>query len=143
MIRSLFKFSTRLARCTSGSALVEMTIMAPILISLFAGAVDYGMFLSTQATLDKSVRDAARYLGSLPKNLDGSRCPAPSWAVTNAQNLVTTGATNFAIDCTTYPGTVVVSANLAYNSIILARFLPIASTFTLSTQHQERQVGEY
>ena len=42
-MRSLFKLLVRLARCSSGSALVEMTVVVPVAISLMAGAVDFGM----------------------------------------------------------------------------------------------------
>ena len=61
-MRTLFKFLLQLARSSSGSALVEMTIIVPVAISLMAGGVDFGWALSTQATGSKSVRDAARYL---------------------------------------------------------------------------------
>ena len=43
-----------------------MTIVVPVAISLMAGGVDFGLAFTTQATGSKSVRDAARYLGSLP-----------------------------------------------------------------------------
>ena len=63
-MRSMFKFLLRFASCSSGSALVEMTIVVPVAISLMAGGVDFGLALSTQATGSKSVRDAARYLAN-------------------------------------------------------------------------------
>jgi hypothetical protein len=150
-MRTLFKFLLRLARCTSGSALIEMTIIVPVAISLMAGAVDFGLAFSTQAIGSKSVRDAARFLGSLPA---GTGCPG--WAVTRAQYLVLygkpsqgsagteliTGWTNLGDVTATCAGSVVtVTATIPYNSIILASFLPIANTYTLSAQHKERQVG--
>jgi Flp pilus assembly protein TadG len=79
----------------SGSALVEMTIITPLALLLMAGVVDFGMAFSTQATADKSVKDAARYLSSLPASV---YCPTSStnptnWATTNAQNLAVYGNT--------------------------------------------------
>ena len=52
-MRSLFKLLARVARCTSGSALVEMTIVVPVAISLMAGGVDFGMAFATLATGSK------------------------------------------------------------------------------------------
>src|SRR3974377_721518 len=87
-MRSLFKFPLRLARCSSGSSLVEMTIILPVAISLMAGGVDFGWWVSTQATGSKSVRDAARYLATLPTSI--SVC-SNAQAVTNAQSLAVYG----------------------------------------------------
>ena len=65
-MKSLIKPLLRFARCTSGNALVEATIVIPMVISLMAGGVDFGLILSTQATAEKSVRAAARYLATVP-----------------------------------------------------------------------------
>jgi hypothetical protein len=121
--------------------MLEMTIVVPMAITLMAGGVDFGMALSTQATLSKSVRDAARYLGNLPASAG-----CPGWAVTNATALVTPGAT-VSVDCST--PVAIVSAQLPYNSIIVGTFCAsinqtnctTLSAFTLSAQHEERQVG--
>jgi Flp pilus assembly protein TadG len=149
-MRALFKFLLQLARCSSGNALVEMTIVVPVAISLTAGAVDTGMALITQATAGKSVRDAARYLGGLRAsecygqianaqnialygNLAGTGDPlVPNWNANGGTN------NNVTITC---GSTIVVSAKIPYDSIMLASFLPISSTLTLSTQHEEPQLG--
>ena len=161
-MRLLFKFLLRLAHCSSGSAMVEMTIVTPVAISLLAGGVDFGMALSTQATGSKSVRGAARYLAN-----SNVGCPLPSWAVQNARNLAVFGKLSpGAGDPALIPGwqpldvrptcdptcrlhlatpppahPITVTATFPYKSLILATFLPIASTYTLRTQHQECQVG--
>jgi Flp pilus assembly protein TadG len=148
-MRSLFKFLLQLARCSSGSALVEMTVVVPIAISLMVGGVDFGLALSTQATASKSVRDAARYLGSL-------RASDCAGAIASAQNLAVygnlagtgnplvpnwnaLGGTNNHVNVTC-GSTVIVSANIPYTSIIRTAFLP-NGTYTLRTQHEEPQVG--
>jgi len=149
-MRSLVKTSLRLARCSSGNALVEMTIVVPVTISLAAGGVDFGMALTTQATAGKSVRDAARYLGSLRAsecndqisnaqniavygNLSGTGTAlVPNWDANGGAN------NNVNITC---GSTIVVSAKIPYDSIILVSFLPISGTLTLSTQHEEPQLG--
>ena len=148
-MRSPVKFLLRLARCSSGNALVEMTIIVPVAISLMAGGVDFGLALTTQATA-KSVRDAARYLGSLRAsecndqisnaqniavygNLSGTGTAlVPNWDANGGAN------NNVNITC---GSTIVVSAKIPYDSIILVSFLPISGTLTLSTQHEEPQLG--
>jgi Flp pilus assembly protein TadG len=149
-MRSLVKYLLRLARCSSGNALVEMTIVVPVAISLMVGGVDFGLALTTQATASKSVRDAARYLGSLR----ASECTAQ---IASAQNLAVygnlagsgnplvpnwnaSGGTNNHVNITC-GSTIIVSANIPYTPIIGATFLPIESTYTLRTQHEEPQVG--
>jgi Flp pilus assembly protein TadG len=148
-MRSLVKFLLRLARCSSGNALIEMTIVVPVAISIAAGGVDFGMALTTHATAGKSVRDAARYLG----NLRASEC---NDQISNAQNIAVYGNligagsplipnwnanggpnNNVNITC---GSTIVVSAKIPYDFIFLTSFLPIG-TLTLSTQHEEPQLG--
>jgi Flp pilus assembly protein TadG len=151
-MKSLFKFLLRLARCSSGSALVEMAIIVPVTIALMIGGVDFGWWVSTQATGSKSVRDAARYLGSLP----ASDCNA---ATANAKNLAVYGSftagtplipnwqpSDVTVTCPLTQSSVTVFATFPYKSIIvtsaMALYFPaLPSTFTLSTQHVEPQVG--
>ena len=152
-MRSLFKFLLQLARCTSGSALLEMTIVVPLAISLMAGAVDFGLALSTQATLGKAVQDASRYLGSVSSDCNS----LPGWAIANATNLVVYGSFSAAgntlisnwtanggtVSITCNPGPpVTVKAQFPYKSIVLASFLPIAATFTLSATTWEASIGQ-
>jgi Flp pilus assembly protein TadG len=153
---SLLEFLSRLARCSSGSALVEATITIPIIISLMAGGVDFGMAFSAHATVGKSVRNAARYLGSLPPSVACS-----NWAVANAKHLAVYGKVNYvvgdsplitgwqtdggtnnnvSVDCS-MPSVIVVSAKVPYNTLMLAAVLPGVGTLTLSTQHEEQSNG--
>jgi len=55
-------------------------------ISLLVGGVDLGVAFSAHATVVKSVRDAARYLGSLP-----TTAACSTWAIANAKNLAVFG----------------------------------------------------
>jgi hypothetical protein len=140
-----------------------MAIITPIAISLMVGVVDFGMALSTQATGEKSVRDAARYLASLPANVVCS-----TQALTNAQNLAVYGnqtglglpliagwsayggPNNYvdvtfldpnaqfqATGCNTSPSVIQVQAKFQYQSIMLSAILPNLGTLTLSAQHEE------
>jgi Flp pilus assembly protein TadG len=145
-MKSLCRSMAQLIRCTSGSALVEMTIVVPVAIALMAGAVDFGMAFSTQASLGKAARDAARYLAGLPT---GAYCQ--NWAVTNAKSLVANiiPSATASVDCSPpncpqnppNQKCVTVTATFPYKSLILAGFLPIASQYILSAQHEEIQVG--
>ena len=161
-MKVVIKFFHRLGNCTSGSSLVEMAIVVPVAISLMVGGVDFGLALSTQATLSKSVRGAARYMASLPTSMidpvtgNAVKVYCSDWAIAKTHNLVvygsfsatgnplipgwTTNGGTVSINCSTPVTTV--QAQFPYRSIMLATFLPVASTFTLSTQHDEAQVGQ-
>ena len=145
---------SEIARSTSGSALVEMTIITPLAILLVVGVVDFGSVLFAQATASKSVHNAARYLGSLSKK---TVCDNPDWPkiLQKAQNLAVYGTltaqpgselirgwsptdVQTTVDCTQSPPAITVTATV---SIITTSFLPIPKIFTLSATHEERQVG--
>ena len=164
-MRSLFKLLARVARCTSGGALVEMTIILPVTIALMAGGVDFGMAFATLATGNKSAHNAARYLGTLPPS---AVC---GWGQTNAINLAVYGnlagtgnplikgwgptgnnwgGANNNVTITTLPAvncavgytTINVSAAFPFDSFIVASFLPISSTRTMHAQHEEPSIGQ-
>jgi Flp pilus assembly protein TadG len=151
-------------RCESGSALVEMTIILPLAVALMVGVVDFGVGLSTQATANKAVREAARYLSSLP-----SAACTQGWAQTNAKNLAVYGntagtgsplisgwstgsVTATCTPCSTtascgfdqatgpqYVATVI--ATVSFIPWMYSGTVPVTHTLTLSAQHEERVVG--
>ncbi len=64
----------RLQRCDAGAALVEFTIVAPLLLLLLAGFSEFGRIVYHDHVLEKSARDAARYLARVDlgdSNSDG------------------------------------------------------------------------
>jgi len=149
------KILARLAIDTTGSALVEMVIVVPLALAILAGAVDFGMAFATQATASKSVRDAARYLTTLPSS---AVC---GWGVTNAKNLVVYGngsgsgsslisgwsvsnvtITTSPASCASTPMTIIVNATVPYTPIIVGSLFPIRSAFTLTAQHEEPWLGQ-
>ena len=159
MMNRVFKFILRFAHCSSGNALMEMTLIIPVAISLMAGAVDFARALATLATGGKSVHDAARYLASLPAT---AVCGGTPWGVTKAKNLAVYGniagtgnalisgwsTTNVTVTytsgCTSTPlqaFDITVTATIPYSSIITTRFLPMASTYTMSATHQEASLA--
>lgn len=88
----------RLARETRGAALVEFTLLAPLLISLMCGLSEFGMLLRQYHIMEKGVRDAARYLTAVPAHppCTGVTDPpgARSWSdyVGDAPNIAIYGA---------------------------------------------------
>ncbi len=137
--------------------MVETAITMPIMIALMAGGVDFGMALSAHATVGKSVRTAARYLGSLPTTTACS-----SWATANAKNLAvfgklrpgvgdsalisgwqTDGGTdnNVSVDCSN-PSVVIVSGRAPYSTFMLGAVWPGIGTITLSARHEEQLIGD-
>jgi Flp pilus assembly protein TadG len=85
----------RLGRENSGAALIEFTLVAPLLISLMCGLAEFGQALRQYHIMEKGVRDAARYLSHVPANPPCTGISDPTWAteVTNAKNLAVYGAT--------------------------------------------------
>src|SRR5207237_7254468 len=62
--RKLWQAVVRLARRERGSQLVELAIVLPVLLVLFAAIGEFGNFFYTYSTLNKATRGGARYLVS-------------------------------------------------------------------------------
>lgn len=79
----------------SGAALIEFTVLAPLLISLMCGLAEFGQALRQYHVMEKGVRDAARYLSRVPANPPCTGVADASWGayVIQAQNLAIYGAT--------------------------------------------------
>ncbi len=145
-----------------GSALVEFSIAAPMLVILSFGAIEVGRALQQHHVMNKAVRDAARYLARAPL-----ACPATadaaSWAAakTRATNLALTGritggtplvanwtAATFTIAdpvCETWSGrnvqVLTVSADEAYDDLGFVDLIGM-SGFRLTAAHQQVHIGE-
>lgn len=76
----------RFARDEGGTQLVELAIVLPVLLTLFAATAEFGRFFYTYQTLAKSTRASARFLTT--KAVEG-----PS-ADTIATNLAVYGSTD-------------------------------------------------
>jgi len=84
MIRhSAHRRASHVLRDQEGSALIEFTIMAPLLLSLVLGISEFGRFLYQYQMVLEGLRDAGRYLGRLDANDATNQ--------SNAANLATTG----------------------------------------------------
>lgn len=74
----------RFTACERGTQFVELAIVLPILLLLFATTAEFGRFFYTYTTLTKATRSAARYLVTTPNK---------TGADAGAQNLVVYGNT--------------------------------------------------
>ncbi|RAK60806.1 hypothetical protein DJ021_13805 [Phenylobacterium hankyongense] len=88
----------QLGRETRGAALVEFTLLAPVLISLMCGLAEFSLALRQYHIMEKGVRDAARYLAAVPAHppctgvVDPVGAPAWSSYVTQAKHLAIYGS---------------------------------------------------
>src|ERR1700748_1273280 len=88
-------------RDEDGSALVEATIVVPLLLSLFLGVFEFSWFFYNQQLVVSGLRDAARYMTRIELT-DGHRDPC----VQKDQNgvLYTVAAANIATSAETMGG---------------------------------------
>jgi Flp pilus assembly protein TadG len=93
-------------RDEDGSALVEATIVMPLLLSLFLGVFEFSWFFYNQQLVVSGLRDAARYMTRIELT-DGNRDPC----VQKDQNgvLYTADAANIATTAETAGGSARVS----------------------------------
>jgi len=77
------RHAARVLRDQDGSALIEFTVMAPVLLTLVLGIAELGRFLYQYQMVLEGLRDAGRYLARLDANDTTNQG--------NAANLATTG----------------------------------------------------
>jgi Flp pilus assembly protein TadG len=81
-------------RNDDGTALVEATLLVPMLLTLVAGVYEFSWYFYKQQLVETGVRDAARYLARTAPDSDPPTNPCSNSAnVTIAQNIATYGAT--------------------------------------------------
>lgn len=88
-MKQLINRTTRGRRNERGVQLVEVAIIMPLLLLLFATTAEFGRMFHTYTTLAKGTRVAARYLTTVPLNTIANR----TLHGTNAKNLVVYGTT--------------------------------------------------
>lgn len=81
---------SRFLRAKRGAALVEFTLLAPLLIMLMCGLAEFANAMRQYHIMEKGVRDAGRYLARAGMN----GCTIDAGATTAAQNLALTGQTS-------------------------------------------------
>lgn len=148
----------------SGAALVEMSVVIPIVLAIGLGVIEFANYFYSYQLLQSGVRDAARFAAS-------QTYPASSTQITAIKNLAVTGrptggnprvlwwsVDDVSVDYTTvanpklstglstfrYEGdvpVVTVSTSVPYESLGFLGFLGINS-LNLHATHQERVTGE-
>lgn len=91
-----------------GAALVEFSLVAPLLILLMCGLAEFACVMRQYHIMEKGVRDAGRFLARVPM----TGCTLNGAAVTEAQNLALTGRTgsgSYLLPSWTDPNTVSVA----------------------------------
>ena len=168
MRASLLSSARKLGRLwpdSEGATLVELTILMPVLITLALGVNEFGRALHHNHIVNKSVRDAARYLSRVPVVCPGGAIDAADVAL--ARNLALTGypsggsplisywtsPSSVAVSVSCYDNSagtfrgkaeipiVRVSASVAYADLGMLGVLGLSS-LTLSGAHEEVVVGE-
>jgi Flp pilus assembly protein TadG len=154
-----------LRRDERGSALVEMTLITPLMISLSAGVFEFGNLIEKKLLIEAGLRDAARYAARCKQSFSGVDC------ATVAAGIAATGGTGTArvsgwssgdvtvdLDYVITPVTidadgnqnyrstddnvytVRVSTSFTYTGTSLLAYLGI-SPITLTGAHEERYIG--
>ena len=91
MMRPFFSdMGRRLLDDVRGAVAVEVALATPFLVLLTAGVIEYGKMLSDTQLMQTGVRDAARYLASIP-GLPTGAAPNRSLIEEQARRLAVTG----------------------------------------------------
>lgn len=90
----------RIGRSDEGTAILEMTLVMPLLLLLLGGFTEFGRMLHHHQQVEAAVRDAARFLARAP--LTGT---APSACGGESFGSYTTAARNLALYGSTTVGT--------------------------------------
>lgn len=80
----------RFLKDRKGAALVEFSLLAPLLIFMMCGMAEFANGMRQYHIMEKGVRDAGRYLARVPM----TGCAISGSATTAAQNLALTGRTS-------------------------------------------------
>ncbi|MEX2201153.1 MAG: TadE family protein [Dongiaceae bacterium] len=97
----------RLWSCERGAAMVEMTLVAPMLIFLTSGIIQFGYIFFIQNTMQNLARDAARGVAVGELTASGSNVDCPGGAVGSAEEMACAGLAgfsgNFTVNATNPP----------------------------------------
>ena len=98
-----------------GAALVEFSLVAPLLILIMCGLAEFACVMRQYHIMEKGVRDAGRYMARVPM----TGCTLNGAAVTQAQNLALTGrigSGSYLLPSWTDPSTVSVAVEQCFNN---------------------------
>jgi hypothetical protein len=81
--------------CQRGAAMIEFTLVAPMLIFLTSGIIQFGYIFYIQNTMQNLARDAARGVAVGELTASGSNVSCPGGAVGSAEEMVCNGVAGF------------------------------------------------
>lgn len=87
-----FRFLTDFAKLIqdqTGSALIEGTILTPVLLALLLGVFEFSSYFYQQQLIETGVRDAARYISRMVDVPNDTTCNPSVWPT--AKTIATTG----------------------------------------------------
>jgi Flp pilus assembly protein TadG len=150
--------SKSLWRSERGSALIEASIVLPLLLALVGGVLEFSFFFYQEQLITVGVRDAARYLAltadpTSPTNqvgamnlavagsIGGGTSRVPGWNIADVSVTITPwDNSDGALSGRTMIPIITVSTHFADSSLGFLRLLGL-SALTISVSHQERWVG--
>lgn len=151
----------RLARSVDGSAFIEVALVIPLLIYMMIGIMDFGRAYLSISSAEKSLRSGARYLSKLSatslcsageqtkaKNMilygstaSGGRLMVQGWSDPDTITITLTPACATPPSTTPTDRTINIKGQVPFTAMALAA-LGMSTTFTLSTEHEERWLGQ-
>ena len=122
--RRVFRALKTACRDCDGSALIEASVITPLLVSLYFGVFDFSWYFYNQQLVEAGVRDAARYMARI--ELTGGNTN-PCAQTDPGGTLYTTDAANLAVTAQTSGGAARVSGWTASNVAITCVASPALS----------------
>jgi len=83
------------SRATSGQALVEFTLVLPLLLVLFFSIIEFSLFFYTRVSLRHVVRESARF--AVTGNVLTDSTGTPMTRVQSIERMILNGATGFTL----------------------------------------------
>lgn len=114
----------RLARACDGSFAVELALLAPVLILLVGGMLDYGAMTYQSMALQSAARSAAEYLRTHPSDVAGANAVAAEASSLQPQGLVV----NAGSACECPGGAAVACANFCAGGALPNLYLAVTVT---------------
>lgn len=124
---SAAKVMRKFIRTESGVSAVEMALVAPVLMIIFMGLVDYGIAIFSKMELTSSVRSGAQYA-----LINSSNMAAIQTTVSNSSNLT---PANLSVTlpyetCECSDGTLDASCSVTCSANTLRHYVVISATYT-------------
>lgn len=133
-------------RCDRGAAMVEFTLVAPILIFLTAGIIQFGYVFFLKNSMHNLAREGARGIAVGELTGDGSDTTCPGGIAGSAEELICDGLADFtgtftvnAIDPPDPGDDVIVTISLPMADAAVMDPLDLMSTGTLSVDATMRK----